>query len=108
MKRLQMGQRQSDPGLHVDATRYVFMCPLCPWQLQAGYAARRDLGPNGLFDAIALAHKDHVVEAHANRSHDDELEWADGSTHNLAKTTPEGAVEGALIATELPRWWVDR
>lgn len=105
-RRLKLGARQS--GDAIDFTRFVFLCPLCPWQVQAGYAARRDLGLTGVQEAIGLAHRDHILEDHSDHESDDELEWDDGTTHNLAKVSPDGTTEAALIGTMLPRWWVDR
>lgn len=107
-RRIKMGPRIDPRGSKVDATLYVFMCPLCPWQVQAGYAARRDFGLDGLLEAIAAAHMDHILQEHAARDVDDELEWADGSTHSVAKVAAGSRHEGALIATPLPRSWVDR
>lgn len=105
-RRLQLGARQA--GDTLDFTRFVFLCPLCPWQIQAGYAARRDLGPAGIQEAIGYAHRDHVLEEHSQRESKDELEFADGTTHSLAQVNTDGTMQFALIAQALPRWWVHR
>ncbi len=90
-----------------DPIQFVFSCPLCLWQVQGGYAARRDFGPEGLFDVFGRAHMDHIKEEHADGS-DVELVMPEGKTHGIARSLKKGGMEGALIATPLPRWWVDR
>lgn len=73
-----------------DVICYVFMCLLCPWTVQLGPRARSELG--GAIQAYRA-----VAEAGAEHYASDHPSWR-----------PSDTLDGALCATILPRWWVER
>lgn len=88
----------------VDLTRYVFMCLACPWQVQAGYRARSDLGGHqALVEAITWAGMEHAREAHTGDDTTPVMVDENGDRH---ETT--GEKQQALMAQRVPDWCVDR
>lgn len=102
--RAHIGHRGRQAIGTIDVTRYVFCCLACPWQLQAGYRARSDLGgAEALHEAIARAGMQHNAEAHAADDTTPVLVDEEGDRHEST-----GRTQGALMAQRLPDWWVDR
>ena len=93
-----------------DLCKYVFVCALGDWQIQAAPRARSDVGGHAeLFQAIAEAHRDHCWTDHS------EADWEAmrkalvrvGAPDNITRPA-EGHQSGMMGGVPLPRWWVDR
>lgn len=88
----------------IDLTRYVYVCLVCDWQVQAGYRARSDIGGHeALAAAIGQAAHDHTQEAHPDDPDAPVLVDEQGDRHHTT-----AADQGAIMAEPLPGWWVDR
>ena len=94
-----------------DVCKHVFVCAFGDWQVQTGPRARSDIGGAiDTFREVADAHRVHIFTEHTEPQREamrSEL-LRMGAPDDITRRRGDDSASAFMLATPLPRWWVER